>query len=124
MSTNRSVPQRPVWTLAFAVTTISTGAWTQILAAMVSAASAIEIFNSTGSILKLSTGTPGNEIAGLFPMTILPGGSNLLISTESNSNVKTPGSVSLNAFRKGLPLTVECVDVAATGGYIVINAFG
>lgn len=90
-------------------TPISTGAWVQLFAATPVPCCAVELFNGTGSILKLSTGTAGNEAASELPYFVLPNGSNILLPWE---------------IAKGLPISAIAVDNATTVGRLILNLFG
>jgi hypothetical protein len=90
-------------------TPVSTGAWVQLFSATPAPCCAVEIFNGTGSILKLSTGTPGNEAASEIPYFVLPNGSHILLPLT---------------IAKGLPLSAIAVDSATTSGRLVMNLFG
>jgi hypothetical protein len=105
--------RKPVGTIVLnaATSNISTGAWTQAIAAVLKAASNVEIFNSTGATLYVSQGTAGNETNSdkLLPYTILQGGSSMMLPIE---------------IKAGLPITVKSLDNAATTGILVLNLFG
>lgn len=90
-------------------TPIGTGAWVQIFSALPAPCCALEIFNGTGSILRLSTGTPGNELASELPYYVLPNGSHILLPIT---------------IAKGLPISVIAVDQPTVNGRLVINLFG
>ena len=117
--------RRPVWSLRYNIGTgnITTGAWTQILASVPYGVSALEIFNGSGSIIKISNGTPGNEVAGLIPYTILPGGSVAVVPFDTSTDKASSLGPIIPGPRKGLPLTCQAQDVNATTGYLVLNAF-
>jgi len=104
---------KPVGTLYnnCASNNIATGSWLQLLSSIPVAASAIEVFNPSGSILQLSIGAAGHETdtGKLFLYTIQPGGSTGLLPFE------IPNSK---------PLSVKAVDAAVSDGYLVINFFG
>lgn len=104
---------KPVGTLTLnaATNNITTSAWTQVTASVVAGASAMEIFNSTGSTLLVSQGTAGNETVtgNLLPYTILLGGSAMMLPME---------------IKNGLPIRVKAFDQSATSGILVINLFG
>ena len=126
MSGNRGlIGRRIVWTLRYNIAggNITTGAWQQILASVPYAVCAVEVFNQSGSILKISNGTPGNEAAGLIPYTIFPGGTTQVIPFESGPDKPSSSGPSIPGVRKGLPLTCQAQDVNATTGYLIINGF-
>lgn len=102
---------KPVGTVLLnaATNNIATNAWTIVTTKVVKAASKIQIFNTTGSTLAISTGTPGNESANLLPYTILQGISSDLIIIDVPS---------------GSPLTVMALDAVSAQGLLVINLFG
>ena len=124
MASNRSLARRPVWTLQYNISTgnITTSAWQQVLASIPYACTSLEIFCSGGSIMQFSIGTPGNELKGILPYTILPGGSSIFLPFETSPDKLVPGSLP-NGLRKGLPLTCKAVDQSSTAGYLIINAF-
>lgn len=90
-------------------TPVTTAAWVQLFAATPAPCSAVEIFNGTGSIIRLSTGTPGNEDAGELPYYVLPNGSNILLPWEIARN---------------LPISAKAVDADTTSGRLILNLFG
>lgn len=92
-----------------ASSSISTGAWTQVSASVQRAASYVEIFNSTGATLAVSTGSAGQESSHILPYTVLQGGSSILVPLEVTS---------------GNRLSVKSLDNAATSGVLVMNLFG
>lgn len=98
-------------TLDASVSNIATSGWTQVAAAaaVLYGGSAVEIFNSTGSVLQLSNGTAGNEASSLMPYTILPGGSVTMLPME------------IKALKR---LSVKAVDLASSTGVLVLNIFG
>ena len=93
----------------FAATNVTTAAWVQISSSCPSPCSALEIFNGGGSILKISTGTAGNEDASELPYYILPGGSELVLPFELNKSKR---------------ISVKAVDLSSTAGSLVLNLFG
>jgi len=93
----------------YATTPVTTGAWVQITASVPSSCSAVGIFDSSGRILKLSTGAPGFEDANELPFYIPPGGLDGTISIE---------------MAKGKPLSAKAIDANATIGYMLLNFFG
>ena len=123
MSGNRGLlARRAVWTLRYNIGTgnITTGAWQQILASIPFAASAVEIFNQSGSIIKLA-----NDNAGAIPIpyTVFPGGSTQMMAVDPGpATLSVPNQVT-GGFRKGVALYAEAQDVSATTGYLIINAF-
>lgn len=90
---------------------IATGSWLQLHASIPVAASAIEVFNPSGSILQFSTGAVGHETetGRLMLYTVLPGGSSGLLPFEMPN---------------GKPLSVKAIDAAVADGYLVVNFFG
>lgn len=88
---------------------VSTSAWTEITASLDQPASAVEIFDSSGRILKISIGTAGNESTNEVPYYIIPGGSGILLPIE---------------FGRTARISVKAVDAAATTGSLVFNFFG
>lgn len=90
-------------------TNITTSAWTTITETIPAGTTAIEIFNSSSSVIKLSTGTAGNEDASELNFYVLPGGTEGLIPIELSKNARLAG---------------KAVDTSATVGQIVINFYG
>lgn len=126
MSNSRTLnARRPVFTLVWNVATQGqfSAAWRQILASVLYGVSAIEIFNGTGSVLSISNGSPGNEVAGILPYTILPGGTTQVIPFDTGAATLTAGAKP-NGIRRGLPLTIATADTTTTtAGFFIINAF-
>ena len=90
-------------------TNITTSAWTTITSAVPAGTTALEIFNSSSSTIKLSTGTAGNEDASELLFYILPGGTDSLIPVELSKNARLAG---------------KAVDTNATVGQLLINFYG
>lgn len=88
---------------AYGSTNVTTGAWVQLDSALDQNVSAIEVFDSSGSVLKLAIGASGSEKE--LPYYILPGGQ---------------GRVAL-LLPKGARLAIRAVDTNATSGQLVIN---
>lgn len=101
----------PVATQAtdMSVHNITTAAWTQLLASLPKACSAIEVSNNSGSTIQLSTGQPGFEGASILPYTVLPGGSPILLPFE---------------IAHGLPISAKAVDQNSVTGFFTLNFFG
>lgn len=85
------------------------GSWVLLIPALTSSACALEIGNTTGKILKLSTGQPGFENSSELKYFIMPSGSPILLPAELG---------------RGLPISVQAVDSATTDGYLILNLFG
>lgn len=98
----------PVLTVRYNATTpITTSAWQQITAALTKPASAVEIFNGSGSILQIARGAAAAEIA--FPYTIPPGTLTTVLPFEFSNNSR---------------ITMKAVDQDTTEGYVILNFFG
>lgn len=87
----------------YSSTNVTTAAWVQLDASLDNETTAVEIFDSSGSVLKLAIGASGQEVE--LPFYILPGGN---------------GRVSL-LLPKGKRLSIRAVDTSATSGQLVIN---
>ena len=94
---------------SYASTNVTTSAWVEIISSIPHSASAFEIFDSSGRILKLSVGTAGNEDASELSFYITPSGTCGLIPIE---------------FSKAQRLSAKAIDASATVGYMVINFYG
>lgn len=88
---------------------ITTAAWTELVASLEKGATAIEIFNPSGSTMQFSNGAAGEEDANELPYTILPGGSALLLAIPLS---------------KGMRLSAKALDNDATSNLFVMNFFG
>ena len=108
---SRILARKPVGTLTlnYASTNVLTSAWAEISAAIPSSASAMEIFSGSGSILKIAFSVAAAEDANVYPYTICPGGSVLLLPVE---------------LFKSKRLAAKAINSSATVGYLVINFFG
>jgi hypothetical protein len=93
--------------LDMGATNVTTGAWTQITAAIGAPVSSIQIFNGSGSVLKIATGGAGNEVAMNF--YIIPGTVSPVIPVEIAKNSR---------------ISVQAADVDAVDGSLVLNCFG
>lgn len=93
---------------AFGSTNVTTSAWVELIASMDKPASYVEIFNSSGSILKLSTGAAASEDSYEIPYYVLPNGSSILLPIEF-ANLKR--------------ISAKAVDVDATMGSLILNFF-
>ncbi len=105
----RSPLEKPVETLRMnaASVNIATNAWATLAAAVGFTCTSMEIFNATGSILRLAIGSAGNEVE--QPYTILPGGSSIVVPLE---------------VARGLRISVRALDLATSVGYVILNLFG
>jgi hypothetical protein len=90
--------------LSYASTSVTTSAYTQLIASTGAAYSAIEIFDSSGETLKLAIGGAGSEVDQFL---IFPGG-----------NGRLPYSIA-----SGSRITVRAVSANATAGEICINLY-
>lgn len=94
-----------VMRLDYSSTNVTTGAYVQLSAAGVPEANHMEIFDSSGKVLKLAVGASGAEKdLGFY---IIPGG-------------QGPIAVQLSA---GQRLAIKAVDGDATSGQLVINFY-
>lgn len=93
---------------SFSDTNVNTNAWVELLSSLTKAASAAEIFNSSGAILKLALAAAGQEADNEMDYYVLPTGSPILLPLE---------------FDNGVRLAARAVDVNATTGSLVINFF-
>lgn len=84
---------------------VTTAAYTQLIASTTSAAKVIEIFDSSGQALFLAVGAAASEVDQLF---IIPGGN---------------GQVSL-AIPAGSRISIKAKTATASSGYIVVNLYG
>ena len=109
----RLLAKNPVGKLQFdlssAGTPVGLVSWVQLTTATPAPFCAVEIFNGTGSILKLSTGLPGAEAASEVLYFVLPNGSHILLPWE---------------VAKGKPISVIAVDTATNSGRLILNLFG
>lgn len=94
---------------SFALTNVTTSAWVEVISAMTWPSSSVEIFNSGGRILILSTGTAGNEDDDILDYTIIPGGSEILVPSE---------------FARGSRVSIKAIDANSTTGWLIFNFFG
>lgn len=90
--------------LDYSSTSVTTGAWVEIVSSLGGVASAIEIFDSSGQTMQLGVGASGKEVVLL---TIMPGGNGFL-----NFQV-TPGS----------RLSLRAVSGTASSGENNINFY-
>jgi hypothetical protein len=106
---SKLVQRPPVGTirLNFEDTNVTTGAWVEIEDSLGFATNGVELFNGSGSILKIATGANGSESE--LPYSILPGGSAVILGFN---------------FAKGVRLSVRAVDQTADAGYLILNFFG
>lgn len=93
----------------FGATSVTTAAWVELVASMDDSVSAVEIFNSSGAILKLSTGTAGNEDSAELEYYVLPNGSFQIQPIELS---------------KGGRLSAKAVGSDATNGDLILNFLG
>lgn len=88
-------------------TVITTSAWVVLDSSVDASCSALEIFNGTGCMLKLSTGGASAEDASELPYYIIPGGSSSIIPLE---------------LTKGARLSAKAVDTDTVAGLLIINS--
>lgn len=86
---------------------VSTSAYTELDSSIDQDISELEIFDSSGSVLKLAVGASGSESD--LPFYIVPGG---------NAN-----RVGVAGVTRGVRLSIKAVDTAASTGQLVINCF-
>lgn len=86
---------------------IATNAWTELTSSLSAPVSAVEIFNSTGRVLKLAIGAAASEQE--LDYYILPGTVSPII----------PVSIA-----KSSRLSLKAMDSLADSGEVVINCFG
>lgn len=86
---------------------VTTAAWVQMVASSDQPCSAIEIFDSSGSIVEIAIGAAAAEVA--IPYNIPPGGSVIFLPIE---------------IAKGSRISLRALDVNATTGRLLINMFG
>lgn len=104
----RELARKPVATIVYDCSTgnITTSAWKEIEDATTEPASAVEIFNGSGQILRLAKGSAGSEVT--IPYTVPPGGNSGFMPIE---------------FAKNIRIAMKAVDANATNGYVLINLF-
>jgi hypothetical protein len=93
---------------AFGSTNVNTTAWVEIIASLDTPASYVEVFNSSGAILKLSTGAAAAEDDSEIAYYILPNGSAIMLPME---------------FGNGQRISARAIDANATVGSLVLNFF-
>lgn len=93
----------------YATTNVLTSAWIELITSVAQPASAVEIFDSSGRILKLAKAASGQEDDNELKYYIIPGGSSIFLPLE---------------FSKGSRIAIRAVDDDATVGSLVINFFG
>jgi hypothetical protein len=94
---------------SYSSTNVTTGAWVELIASLQYPASAVEIFNGTGAIVKLSIGAAAAEDASEIPYYIIPGGSSIMLPL---------------GFSREARISARAVDQDATTGTLVLNFFG
>lgn len=100
--------RKPVQTVTLDTSSgnITTSAYRQILAVLTFACSGVEIFNPSGSSIKMAQGAAASEVD--LPFTIIPGG--------------TPGIVPLE-MKAGARISLKAIDTNMTSGLFVINFY-
>jgi hypothetical protein len=108
---DNELARKPVGKLFYnyALGNVTTGAWVEIIANIPASATEMHIFDSSGRVLKLSTGAAGDEANHELLFYIFPGGSDALLPTEWAKNSR---------------LAAKAVDANATTGYLIINFYG
>lgn len=98
--------RKPVGKLrhSYVSTNVTTGSWVALSTTVPAAAAAMEIFDSSGRVLKVSYDNGATE----EPYYIIPGGSDVLFPIE---------------IAKGRTIYLKAVDNDATTGQLVINFF-
>lgn len=103
--------RKPVQTvnLDMSGTNVTTAAYATLLAkaSNLKSCSGIEIFNPSGSIIKIATGDAGSEVD--LPYTILPGGTTGFLAAE---------------IPVGVRISLKAIDTNVTAGRFVLNQFG
>lgn len=94
---------------SYVSTNVTTAAWVEIITAMPVPASAVEIFDGSGRIIKLALGAAGDEDSNELDYYIIPGGSSILLPVE---------------FARTKRVAAKAVDANATTGSLVFNFFG
>lgn len=90
---------------SYAVTSVTTGAYVQLVASVASAIKEIEIFDSSGESLVLALGASGSEADKVY---VFPGG-----------NGRIPMQISV-----GQRLSIKAVSANAISGELLINFYG
>jgi hypothetical protein len=88
---------------------VDVGAWVEIIPSIEHSCSAIEIFSSANTVMKLSVGDVGNEDNEEVPYYVLPGGSSILLPLRLS---------------RGRRLSAKSVGTLADFGSLVLNFFG
>ena len=88
----------------YASVNVTTGAYVQLTASTASIINHIQIFDSSGSVLVLATGSGGSEIDQMY---IFPGGNG-------------PTDLLIPA---GTRVSIKAVDASATAGQFLLNCF-
>lgn len=103
-------PRRPVGKHRhnFASTNVNTGAWVEIIDDLAKPCSYVEVFNSSGSVLRLSTGAAAAEDDSEISYYVLPNGSPIMLPLE---------------FGNGARISARAVDANATVGSLIFNFF-
>ena len=86
---------------------VPTTGWTQLVASLPSNVSLLQIYDTSGQVMKIAKGASGSEVA--FPMTIPRGG---------NNGDGTPVSLT-----SGTRISIEAASTTASTGEIIINFF-
>lgn len=103
--------KQPLQTIAIdlSVTSITSGAWVQLLAKLTYAARFVEIFNGSSSAFSLAVGAAAAEVA--LPYTVVPGGTN--------------GSVIIsNIFKAADRISAKSIGGTPTQGLLIFNFYG
>jgi hypothetical protein len=87
-------------------TSVTTSAYVQLDAALDQDVRSIEVFDSSGSVLKLALGASGSEVD--IPFHIVPGGTTVPVAFIA---------------ARGDRLSIRAVDASATTGQLVINLY-
>jgi hypothetical protein len=94
---------------SYVATNVTTAAWVEVISSLPQPVSAVEIYDSSGKIIKLSIGASGEEDANELDYYITPGGSGILLPLE---------------FSKGARISAKAVDDDADVGSLIFNFFG
>ena len=90
---------------SYAITSVTTSAYTQLIASVTSTVKEIEIFDSSGESLVLALGAAGSEVNKIY---VFPGG-----------NGRIPIQIAI-----GQRLSIKAISANATSGELLINFYG
>jgi hypothetical protein len=93
----------------YVATPVTTAVWVQLSAELPKGCVAVEIFDSSGRVLQLSTGAAADEANHIIPNRIFPGGSTNVVPMPINDAKR---------------LSIKAEDANAITGQLVINFYG